>query len=201
MKIALLGGTFNPIHNGHLRLAEQVLSIFHYDKIIFVPSYIPAHKDVSTIIQPEQRLHMLKVALKRIDWADYSDCEMKRKGVSYTVDTLKFITENYNLSGKPGLIIGDDLASGFSSWRNPQEIVDLADLIVAHRLHSDEIDLSFPHRYINNEIFTLSSSELREQSEKGRDISMYIPEKVYAFIKEKGLYLGENRQRQKLSEV
>jgi nicotinate-nucleotide adenylyltransferase len=194
MKIALLGGTFNPVHNGHLLLADQVRLHFKYDKIVFVPSYIPAHKNVDGIVTPEERLEMLVQAVGDTEWADFSDCEIQRKGISYTADTLDFISKNYNLSDKPGLIIGDDLAAGFGSWRNPENILKMADLIIAHRLHSEQIALKFPHKYINNDIFSLSSSQIRQMVKNGEDISESVPEKVYLYIKEKGLYLGPEKR-------
>jgi nicotinate-nucleotide adenylyltransferase len=192
MKMALLGGTFNPIHNGHIQLAEQVKLKFHYDKIVFVPSFIPAHKTLSQIISHEHRLEMLKLALENLEWAIYSDCEIIRKGISYTADTLAYIQQNYDLSEKPGLIIGDDLAAGFNSWKNPDKIIEMSNLIIAHRLYREEIPLSFSHRYINNSIFSLSSSEIREKRKRGDDLSGYIPEKVLTYICNKGLYLGED---------
>jgi nicotinate-nucleotide adenylyltransferase len=134
---------------------------------------------------------MLIEALSDLEWTDFSDCEIKRKGISYTADTLEYIEENYSITGKPGLIIGDDLAVGFSSWRNPDKIVHMSDLIIAHRLSKDRIPLKFPHRYIDNDIFSLSSSEIREMVRDGLDISDYVPEKVFHYIKEKGLYIGE----------
>jgi nicotinate-nucleotide adenylyltransferase len=188
MKIALLGGTFNPVHNGHIVLGEIVKNSFNYDKIIFVPSYIPAHKEVSGSIGADERLHMLKLAIRDLEWADYSDCEIQRKGISYTYDTLRYMKEYYHLPQKPGLIIGDDLAGSFNSWRNPQLILEMADLIIAHRLHEEEVFLNFPHKYINNPIYTLSSSQIRSLLQSGEDIDGVLPEAVAKYILERDLY-------------
>lgn len=191
MKIALLGGTFNPLHNGHIKLAREVRNQLDYNKIIFVPSNIPPHKQVSDSITAEERLHMLKIALSDYDWADFSDCEIVRKGVSYTADTLRFIQEYYNLSDKPGLIIGDDLAMNFSSWRDTSAILEMADMIIAHRMFRERLDLSFPHRYVDNEIFSLSSSEIRKLVLEGGDISGIVPSSIIGYINEREFYRGE----------
>lgn len=188
MKLALLGGTFNPLHNGHLNLAEEVLKEFSYDRILFVPSYIPAHKEVSGNISAEERLHILKISLENIGWALWSDCEISRKGVSYTVDTLMYVHENYDLKGKPGLIIGDDLAEGFHNWRNTDRILEMADLIVAHRLYENEVPLDFPHRYAHNVIFPMSSSFIRNESMTGGDISSWLPFPALKYILENRPY-------------
>ncbi|MBI9098180.1 MAG: nicotinate (nicotinamide) nucleotide adenylyltransferase [Spirochaetaceae bacterium] len=191
MKIALLGGTFNPIHNGHMSLASEVKNKFHYDLILFIPSYIPAHKNVSAVISAEERLHMLKLAIDNIEWADYSDCEIQRKGISYTIETLKYIEERFSLSELPGLIIGDDLARGFNSWRNPEKIISMTNIIIAHRLYTEELDLPFAHKYIDNDIFSLSSSEIREMIHSGKDISEVVPAQVADYIREREFYKNE----------
>ncbi len=188
MKIALLGGTFNPVHNGHILLADKVRTMLGYDKILFVPSFIPAHKEISGSIPAEERLYMLTLAISKIPWADFSDCEIVRKGISYTYETLQYIKDFYSLTEKPGLIIGDDLVEGFSSWRNPQCILELADLIVAHRLYENEMDLDFPHQYINNDIYELSSSQIRRLIESGTDTEGFLPKDVFDYLTERDFY-------------
>lgn len=133
---------------------------------------------------------MLKLAISKISWADYSDCEIVRKGVSYTYETLQYIKDFYSLKEKPGLIIGDDLAEGFTSWKNPQRIFQSADLIIAHRLYTYEVDFAFPHQYINNEIYELSSSQIRQLIESGTDIEGTLPKDVFDYITERDYYSG-----------
>ena len=192
MVIALLGGTFNPVHNGHLLLANKVRREFNYDKIVFVPSYIPAHKDIQGGIAAGQRLEMLLLAINNLPWAECSDCEIIRQGVSYTIETLEFIASKYTLSGRMGLIIGDDLLVGFSSWKNPEKIVEMADLIVAHRMFKEEVPFPFDHRYVNNTIYPLSSSEIRALVKQNRSLLNCMPRQVLDYIGEKKLYRGEN---------
>lgn len=188
MTLALLGGTFNPLHLGHIHLAQVVRKELNYDKILFVPSFIPAHKKITNSVSPEERLQIVQHSIEGYPWALFSDCELRRKGVSYTVDTLRHVYDSYEFEGKPGLIIGDDLAEGFINWRDTSTILQLADLVVAHRLYEKEVHLDFPHSYINNEIFTMSSSELRSLANEGKPISSYIPEKAAQYILEQKLY-------------
>ncbi|MBN2656456.1 MAG: nicotinate (nicotinamide) nucleotide adenylyltransferase [Spirochaetales bacterium] len=189
MKLAMLGGTFNPLHNGHINLAMVVRKEFGYDRILFVPSYIPAHKDISGEVTAEQRLEMLRLSLVPYDWAVYSECEILRKGVSYTVETLEHIYGNYDFDGKPGLIIGDDLAENFLKWRSTDRIFEMADLIIAHRLYENRVELNFPHRYADNSIFSLSSSQLRDYIKSGIDVSSLIPLEAANYIMERKLYV------------
>lgn len=188
MRMALLGGTFNPLHNGHIILAGEILNEFSYDRILFVPSFLPAHKDIAGDIEAADRLKMLQLSLEGIPWAEVSDCEIRREGISYTADTLHFVKENFELEGKPGLIIGDDLAEGFHRWRRTGEILEMADLIVAHRLFDKEIALQFPHRYAHNSIFVLSSSEIRDKITQDEDISPFIPEAAARYVRQRKLY-------------
>ena len=133
MKIAIFGGTFNPIHFGHLFLAEEVRSSLGYNKILFIPNYIPALKKIQANITPEQRLQMLHIAVDSSEQFIVDDCEIKRAGVSYMIDTLEHIGYKYDLSEKPGLIIGDDLIKQLPSWKDVEKIFERAIIIVAHR--------------------------------------------------------------------
>ncbi|MBB6479030.1 nicotinate (nicotinamide) nucleotide adenylyltransferase [Spirochaeta isovalerica] len=188
MKLTMLGGTFNPLHLGHINLAEIVREEFAYDRILFVPSFLPAHKDITGNVSADERLEMIRLSLRPYDWADYSDCEIRRKGVSYTVDTLEYIYSHYEFEGKPGLIIGDDLAENFYKWRSTERIFELADLIIAHRLYKHEISLTFPHRYADNRIFSLSSSQIRDLAQSGQDLSDLVPPEALRYIRENRLY-------------
>ena len=141
MKIALLGGTFNPLHIGHCMLADTVITELGYDKVLFVPTFIPPHKQLNTKVTPEQRLSMLRkfcdsavIDGKRIFEAE--DCEIKRGGVSYTYDTLKYVCDNYELDQKPAFIMGQEVAAQFDKWYQSEKIVEIADLIIAKR-HPD----------------------------------------------------------------
>ena len=115
MRIAMLGGSFNPIHIGHCALADEVRLRLNYDKIIFVPAHISPFKQDVKPADDFHRIRMLKAVVRQNKAFDYDLCEIKRGGVSYTIDTLHYLTEKYSgkIEGRIGLIIGDDLVEGF----------------------------------------------------------------------------------------
>ena len=135
MKIAILGGTFNPIHIGHLMLAEDVRKEFGYDKILFIPACVPPHKAYNASVSDADRLEMLRLATKDNPYFEVDDCELKRKGISYTIDTIYDLESRYQekIEGKIGLIIGDDLLAGFDSWHLAETLALRVRLIVGRR--------------------------------------------------------------------
>lgn len=137
MKIAVLGGSFNPLHVSHAMLADTVIKELGYDKVLFVPTYIPPHKVINSNITPEQRLEMLERFCREEGDGHFEveSCEIERGGVSYTVDTLVYLQEKYKseLDGKFALLMGDEIAAEFNHWVKPEKIVELADLIITKR--------------------------------------------------------------------
>lgn len=141
MKIAMFGGSFNPVHNGHIELAKAVHEQAGYDKVLFVPAYHSPFKELPSGASDEDRLCMLRLALEGFDWAFIEDCELKRGGVSYTYETVEFLMQKYAASGeydekrdgKLGLVIGADLAAGFTRWHRAEELAAKVDIILARR--------------------------------------------------------------------
>lgn len=137
MKIAVLGGSFNPFHCGHAMLAETVVKELNYDKVLLVPTYIAPHKVNSDKILPEQKKEMLERFCQNegSNFCELETCEIDRGGVSYTYDTLCYLYEKYKgcIDGKIGLIMGDEMAAEFHKWYKPDEIAGMADLIITHR--------------------------------------------------------------------
>jgi nicotinate-nucleotide adenylyltransferase len=192
VKFAILGGSFNPIHIGHLFLADAVLSTLRYDRIILVPANISPFKPGVQGASAKDRLDMLMASVPVDAHITIDDCEIRREGVSYTIDTVKDILERYRPEGKPGLILGDDLAKDFHKWRSAAEIVSLADIIIAHRLSAEDIPFSFPHKRLENEIMELSSGGVRERIMNGAAWSYLVPQGVRFIIEDRLLYgLGE----------
>ena len=142
MKLAIFGGTFNPVHIGHLAMADDVCSTLGYDKILFVPAFVPPHKIAKDMESPENRVAMLAAAFKDDERFEVEPCEIERGGTSYTIDTVKYIIEKYKgqLEGKPGLLMGQENASEFDKWRQSEEIAKLCNLIVARRIKVDSIN-------------------------------------------------------------
>ncbi len=183
----IMGGTFDPVHIGHMHLADEARRTFRCERILLVPSYISAHKQDRLTCSAEHRLEMLKIASKSID-AEIETCEIDRKGISYSIDTIRYIKKKYNLSERPGLLIGDDLAECFSSWKSPEKIAEEARLIVACRDTADDLDFGFSHIRVNNLILNISSSEIRRRISEGRACRFLMPGGVYDYIKDNKLY-------------
>ena len=192
MKLAVLGGSFNPPHIGHLALAEDVRITFGYDKVLFIPVHLPPHKQLALGATDEDRLEMVSLAVKDNPFFEVDGCEIKRGGVSYTIDTLRLLKERYKnvLEGKIGFIIGDDLAEGFSTWHCAEQIPVEADLILACRNHSDVTKLDFPyeHKTILNDIVSVSSSEIRQKIASGKSWRYLVANEVYRYIESRHLY-------------
>lgn len=187
MKIGLLGGTFNPVHFGHLILAEEAREKLGLGKVVFVPAYLPPHKLNSEIITSFERLRMVRLAIKGNKFFSVSDIEIKRKGRSYTIDTIR---EFSRLHPKDELyfIIGSDLLTYLEEWKDLPEIVSMVRFVVATRP-------GYPLEKIPSYITTLpiraidiSGFEIRQRVKEGRSYRYLVPENVFDYLNKKGLY-------------
>ena len=189
LRIAILGGTFNPPHNGHLSIANTVLQETDSEEILLIPANIPAHKGSDFATHWRHRWKMLEgVALEHPGFTA-DDCEIVRGGISYTIDTIYDIMERYQPSGRLGLVIGDDLFDGFHTWKSVDELLSLVDLIVARREIPTKNHVSYPHVHLSNALLTISSREIREYVRMRQDITRYVPESVERYIRLNGLYV------------
>lgn len=191
MKIGILGGTFNPIHIGHLILAEEAREKLNLDRIIFVPAYLPPHKDNSDIAWANDRLSMVKLAIKGNRNFLVSDIEIKRNGRSYTIDTLKEFKVKYP---KDDLyfIIGSDLLKYLDEWKDLNEIIQMVKFIVATRP-------GYPLEKIPSHITTVairavdvSGFEIRKAIRQNLSFRYLVPEAVLRYIVKKKLYKMAN---------
>lgn len=200
MKIALFGGSFNPVHNGHVALGKTVVEQLGYDRVVYIPAYQNPFKTEPSGAADQDRIAMLHAALDSFDWAVVEPCEIERGGVSYTYDTVVALISRYRQQGllapgeKPALLVGSDISRRFREWYRVQELVQLVDLLVARR-PCEEADLSgvalefpFPHTPVVNELYDVSSSQIRQLCGCGKDFSSLVPETVYGYILERGLY-------------
>jgi nicotinate-nucleotide adenylyltransferase len=188
VKLAVLGGSFNPVHIGHLFLAEAARAAFGYDRIIFIPAYQSPFKPEAQGGSPKDRVDMLESALAGNPWFTFDDTEIRRKGVSYTIDTILDITSRYRPEGKPGLILGDDLAEDFPKWKNAGDIINRTDIIIAHRMSADGADFPYPHKTLNNEIIAVSSAQIRERIQQRGAWRYLVPENARYIIEDRRLY-------------
>lgn len=222
MKIAVLGGSFNPLHIGHAMLGDTAVKELGYDKVLFVPAFIPPHKRINDGFSPEQRLEHVHLFCQREGNGHFAaeDCEINRKGISYSVDTIKFIAEKYKdvIDGKPGVIMGEEVAAEFCHWKRPDEIAKLADFIIVPRrqdIVSRELSSSrnspagyfkadfessfnadefgYDYTMIKYPVVSVSSTEIRTRIACGRSYRYLVPHSVFEYIEKtiaEGKYNG-----------
>lgn len=197
MRIAVFGGSFNPVHIGHLALAEDVCVSMALDSLILVPAFISPHKAASVesnggIVGPEHRLAMLAAALEGNSRLQVDDCEIARGGVSFTIDTLRFLEEKWGYW--PDLVIGEDLAEGLPSWKEGAEILGKSRIIIARRPDNRETpdpsgrNLPYPAVWLENPLLPISSTDIRSRISAGKSWRYLVPEGVYRYIEEHNLY-------------
>lgn len=199
-KIGIMGGTFNPIHNGHLILGQTAFEQFELDEILFMPNRKPYYKKMSNAVTDEQRCDMVKLAIEGNEAFSFSDIEMKREGDTFTIDTLRILTEE-NPDCEYYFIMGADSLFHFDSWKEPEEITKLAVLLVATRESMASFDIESQIEYLQSEyenariqcLFSpnleISSSQLRKRCREKKSIRYLVPDSVASYIQEHQLYL------------
>lgn len=196
-KIAMFGGSFNPVHNGHTALVQRMIEEFELDKVYVIPTYISPLKDNSLMLHSDTRLHMCRLAFEDIDKVTVSDIEILRKGQSYTVDTLKSIREMHPCD-ELFLIVGADSFLQLPEWYHAQEIFSLATVVVSSRgvdVYNELVAASerYKEEYnastavVNTTIAHISSTEIRDNI-NDKNISSKLNKKVYEYIARSGLY-------------
>ncbi len=189
MRIGIFGGTFDPVHRGHLELAQNARAQFSLDKVVFVPAYQPPHKQNTPSLTPAQdRYEMVRLSLEGEAGLEISDCEVSRKGVSYTVDTILEFEKKY-----PGaelfLILGKDTLTGLSGWHRADELKKMVRFLVARR-ETDETPEVPGARvdWIRMPLCPVSASGIRQAIKQGKQVDDDLPLKVQQYIREHKLY-------------
>jgi nicotinate-nucleotide adenylyltransferase len=189
MRIGLLGGTFNPIHVGHLILAQECWHRLGLDKVVFIPSYIPPHKELEGEVGAADRLNMTRLALEGDVRFEISTYELDKGGVSYTIDTIRHFRELYG--DKTGLffLTGADSAESLSMWNDPEEILKLSTFVIASRPGwGKQSPYSERVTWLEMPELEISSSMIRRRIAQRQPIDYYVPSPVVAYIRNKGLY-------------
>jgi len=187
-RTAILGGSFDPVHLGHLFVADEVLNRFEYERVVFVPAHIAPHKGVASAAASDLRLRMLALAIEGPGQLELETFELDRGGISFTVDTIRYLIGSGSVTDRPGLIIGADLVDGFESWREVDEIERLADIILVRRPGFSGADFDRRHQTMDNLELDISSREIRERIRAGRPYRFLLPQKVVEYIELNGLY-------------
>ncbi len=191
MTIGLFGGSFNPPHLAHLVVAETVRDQFALDRVLWMPAYLPPHKEAATLVAAEHRLAMTRLATEGNPAFEVSDLEIRRRGASYTVETLRTLNEAYPEAAF-SLILGSDSLRDLGTWRAPEEIVERADLIAYERpgAVAPLVEPRFAGhvRFARAPLLQISGTEIRARCRADRSIRYLLPEAVRAYIYAQHLY-------------
>jgi nicotinate-nucleotide adenylyltransferase len=215
MNIGLFGGTFDPIHCGHVKAAENVQKIFSFDRIMFIPSYIPPHKESADVASAEHRLRMVELALSTFHRFFPSSIEIEARGTSYSIMTLNRIKEMFPQT-EIFFLLGIDAFLEIETWKDYEGVLDQCSFVVmsrpgfrlneakeilAKKYNQRMVEISRPIEKENEEFFfhriyllfintlDISSSEVREKVGKSQSINGLVPKNVENYIKEQRLYL------------
>ena len=190
MKVGLMGGTFDPPHVGHLILAQLALEQLGLDKVLFIPAGDPWRKSDRRVTPSQHRLVMTQLAVGDNSAFEVDDCEIRREGATYTVDTLRYLREQ-----RPGdelyLILGEDALADIPTWRDPEMLPELAIIAAAPRRGTQMPPLPFDIarvRRIDMPGIDISSTELRQRAARGESLRYFAPDAVVAYIEKNGLY-------------
>ncbi len=199
MRLGVLGGTFDPVHLGHLIIATEAQISLHLDKVIFVPAGQPWLKAKRHITEANHRLAMLQAAVASNPRFTISTQEIERSGPSYAVDTLSSLRQEIGSEDSLYFIAGLDAIAELPKWREPNKLIELCRLVGMKRPGYVELDLKALEReipgvsddiiLINGTQVDISSSEVRRRVREGISIRYLVPEAVGEYIREKGLYL------------
>jgi nicotinate-nucleotide adenylyltransferase len=209
MKIGLFGGTFDPIHVGHLISAENVRELYGLDKIIFIPSAQPPHKRLSLVTPAKWRLKMVQLAIQNNPFFECSSIEIDKPGVSYTIETIQEYRKHYSKK-ELFFIVGSDSLFEMHSWYRIEDLVQLCEFIFVHRpgyaLWEDQLKrLKLPSKVlkvlmkhpVQLDPVGVSSSEIRKRIAEERSIRYLLPAKVQKMIFEKKIYQGGSLSKRK----
>ncbi|MFH1777894.1 MAG: nicotinate-nucleotide adenylyltransferase [Candidatus Omnitrophota bacterium] len=186
MRIGILGGTFNPIHFGHLNLADESRRVLKLDKVIFVPAKTPPHKK-NIIVAAKHRFKMVELAIKNIKWCEISAVELERRGKSYSVETIKIFRQIYSKE-KLYFITGADSIKELNTWKEISKIFKLCKFVVATRPGFIIKNIPKYIKVIKIKPLDIAAKDIRKLLRQKKSVSNYVPENVRRYITMKQLY-------------
>lgn len=197
MKLCVLQGTFNPIHNAHLAMANHAKNVYDYDTILFIPAYKPPHKEVDDDMS-EHRFDMVKAAISGESYFGISNIEFQNERFSYTYFTIEALYKRYKIEGKIGFIIGFDAFREITEWYEADKLKELVHFIVFPRegeIDKDRLALlhykGYKFSIATMQPIDISSSMVRDRLIKGQSVGTMVPQVVLEYIRENGLYKNE----------
>ena len=214
VRVGLFGGTFNPVHWGHLRSAEEIRELFNLERVIFIPTNISPHKESQALVTPHHRLTMLNLAVADNPFFVTSDIELKRAGKSYSIETVNYFKQTAQEEFIPFFIVGVDAFLEISTWKKYQELFSLCNFIVMTRPRYEikEVQQLIPHqvkkefsyspdekRFMHSSQFAIylaeitaidiSSQAIRTRVKNSRSVTYLLPQAVEHYIEEHALYV------------
>ena len=215
VRVGLFGGTFNPVHWGHLRSAEEIRELFNLQQVIFIPTNISPHKESQALVAPHHRLTMLNLAVEDNPFFVTSDIELKRAGKSYSIETVNYFKQTSQEECIPFFILGVDAFLEISTWKKYQELFSLCNFIVMtrpgyeikelqqlipHQMMKDFTYCSDEQRFMHSSRFSIyiaeitamdiSSQAIRTHVHNSRSVTYLLPQAVESYIEEHALYVS-----------
>ncbi len=187
-RIGISGGTFNPIHIGHLSMAEMAREKFQLDQVIFVPCRLPPHKTIPQPVSAGHRYRMVKAAVSGHSAFRVSDVEMKRPGKSYTIDTIHEFRRKFPAETAFFFIVGQDTFRQLPTWKGIDDLLGLVTFIVVNRPGYRPPRSPIRHLSVTMPGIDISSSYLRGRLQKGKSVKYLVPERVIRYIEKHQLY-------------
>lgn len=188
-KIALFGGTFSPVHIGHLILGQFVLNTSDITEVIYVPANIAPNKEGKVVLSEKHRFEMLKIAVADNKKLDASDFEIRKGGISYTINTIAFFKQLYP---ELSIIIGMDQAIAFKTWKDYNDIFRLVKILVFERAgwHQKDIpkDIQGKFTILENPFIEISSSDIRISLKESKSVRYLVPDTVINYIIKNKIY-------------
>lgn len=204
-RIGIMGGTFNPIHQGHIILAQQSYQQFGLDKVLVIPNKLPAYKDTDELLDSKQRSDMVRLAIEPYPYMEFLGLELERKGPTYTIDTLRELKQASPQDTFFFIMGGDSLVS-LHKWRSYEAILQLAVILCAKREDAgrkeledarDRLILRVPEaeiHFLDTELMDISSTKIREEFYTNPELAAWLPVKVREFIQKHHLYMAQEGQ-------
>ena len=176
MRIGIFGGSFNPVHNGHLKLARAAMSELNLSSVFFVPARVTPLKEKNGLLPARVRECLLKKAVRKIPGFSVSSCEIGRKGPSFTVDTLRIFKKRYGRGAVLYFLAGADTLNTLSRWKSPKKIFKLCRFIVMTRPGYRAKKLNAPVLWLPFDALDVSATKLRRCAAKGSNLKALVPD-------------------------